>query len=99
MEIIWTRSALRRLDEIGTYIASRNPQAAGRMMETIRQSVLSLRLHPGKGRAGRVIGTHELIVQGMPYIVAYRVRASALEVLTVLHGAQQWPDEFASNKQ
>jgi toxin ParE1/3/4 len=46
------------------------------------------------GRPGRVIGTRELIVPGTPYVVAYRVRESTMEVLAVMHSAQQWPTSF-----
>jgi plasmid stabilization system protein ParE len=43
------------------------------------------------GQPGRVIGTRELIVPGIPYVVAYRVRENAVQVLAVIHSAQQWP--------
>lgn len=46
------------------------------------------------GRPGRVGGTREWVIQGTPYIMAYRVREDRLEVLRVLHTAMEWPDEF-----
>jgi toxin ParE1/3/4 len=46
------------------------------------------------GRPGRVISTRELVVSGTPYIVAYRVREGVVEILAVIHGAQQWPTSF-----
>jgi toxin ParE1/3/4 len=45
------------------------------------------------GRIGRVPGTRELIVGGTPWIIVYRVRADAVEIIRVLHGAQKWPPQ------
>jgi toxin ParE1/3/4 len=46
------------------------------------------------GRQGRVGGTRELVVQGTPYIVVYRVHDD-VEILAVVHGARKWPESFA----
>jgi toxin ParE1/3/4 len=47
------------------------------------------------GRPGRVKGTRELVIVGTPYIVAYRIKGDAVQVLRVLHGAQKWPQGFS----
>ena len=88
----WTRRARRRLDEIGAHISSDNPAAAARIVAAIAVGVQRLRDAPGRGRPGRVKGTRELVVVGTRYIVAYRVRENDIEVLTIQHGAQRWPD-------
>ncbi len=46
------------------------------------------------GRAGRVPGTRELLIPGTPYIIPYRVRAGAVEILRVFHAARRWPERF-----
>jgi toxin ParE1/3/4 len=46
------------------------------------------------GRPGRVPGTRELVVAGTPYIVAYRVTASRVDVLAIIHAARRWPQMF-----
>jgi toxin ParE1/3/4 len=46
------------------------------------------------GRRGRVAGTRELIVSDTPYIIPYRVRANAVEILRVFHAAGKWPNRF-----
>ena len=44
------------------------------------------------GRIGRVSGTRELVVEGASFIVIYRQTGSdQLQVIRVLHDAQQWP--------
>jgi toxin ParE1/3/4 len=84
----------RRLADIHERIAADNPAAAGRMVERIRAAVERLTDLPGVGRPGRVAGTRELVIAGTPYIVPYRVKQDVVEIITVLHSAQRWPDRF-----
>ncbi len=44
--------------------------------------------------AARVIGTRELVVGNLPYIIAYRVRDKDMEILRVLHTSRAWPEEL-----
>jgi toxin ParE1/3/4 len=76
------------------YIARDNPAAADRVLLKIERAVKHLSEHPAMGRPGRVHGTRELVVSGTPYVIPYRVRADALEILRVFHSARRWPDEF-----
>jgi toxin ParE1/3/4 len=68
--------------------------AARRMAERIEETVAGLSDHPELGRPGRVPQTRELIVPGTPYIVPYLVKEDVVEILTVLHAARRWPDQF-----
>ena len=90
----WTRRALKRLDEIGNYIARDNPSAATRTVGEIAGGVNTLGKQPALGRPGRLVGTRELVIAGTNYIVAYRVNNRDVEILTILHGAQQWPEQL-----
>ncbi|WP_375338337.1 type II toxin-antitoxin system RelE/ParE family toxin [Chelatococcus sambhunathii] len=45
------------------------------------------------GRRGDIEGTRELVVTGTPYIVAYRVTETRVELLFVQHGARDWPSD------
>jgi len=48
-----------------------------------------LRCFPEVGRTGRVLGTREWVVRGLPYIIVYEVMPEeTLIVLGVFHGAQ-----------
>ena len=61
---------------------------------TIREiydTVVSLRTLPQRGRIGREEGTRELVVARLPYIVVYRIKANAVEILHIYHGAQDRP--------
>lgn len=46
------------------------------------------------GRKGQIAGTRELVIAGTAYIAAYRIRAGHVEIIFVMHGARQWPDEI-----
>ena len=74
------------------YIAKDNPRAAVEMGDTLMQKAEKLDHHPALGRVGRVPNTRELVVHPN-YILIYRVVDGMVEILRVLHAAQQWPRE------
>jgi len=84
----------RRLEDIHERIAADNPAAAARTVSRIRAAVERLAASPAIGRPGRVADTRELIISGTPYIVPYRVKDEVVQIITVLHSAQRWPDQF-----
>jgi len=93
LRLRWTRLAERDLDQIAEYISQDSAAAAARVvLELIDQSETLLPKHPALGRPGRVLGTRELVVGQLPYIIAYRVRDKDLEILRVLHTSRAWPD-------
>ena len=59
----------------------------------LRKRLHILAEHPLAGRAGRVDGTRELPLAGLPYIAIYLVsdEMGTVDVLRILHGAQLWP--------
>jgi addiction module RelE/StbE family toxin len=68
--------------------------AAARVIERIVEATHRLQQFPNSGRTGQVPGTRELVVAGLPYIVAYKIRPTAIDVVRVLHGARKWPPNF-----
>jgi toxin ParE1/3/4 len=94
MRIKWLDIAVDDLADIADYIASDNPDAAKRIVSRLWSAVRSLARQPEMGRPGRVFGTRELIVNGTPFIVPYRIIKSEIHILRVLHGARNWPNEF-----
>jgi addiction module RelE/StbE family toxin len=90
----WTRRALRRLDSIGSYIAADNPDAAEKVVSRLVSATQLLVQNPALGRPGRIPGTRELVLVDIPYIIAYRVERGAIELLTVMHTSQQWPERL-----
>lgn len=90
-EVIWTRRALRRLDEIGAYIAYENPVAAAKVVGRLIAATERLADYPQSGRPGRLGNTREVVLPDFPYTIPYRVIGDRVHVITVLHAAQKWP--------
>jgi len=94
VQLRWTEPAAQDLDKIEEHIARDNsPAVAVDVVLGVIDSVeMILPSHPRAGRLGRVTGTRELVVEGAPFIVIYRlIGANQLQILRVLHDAQQWP--------
>lgn len=91
MTLVWLRRALNERDAQLDYIAQDNPLAAIEQGDRIAQQVNQLAQHPQLGRPGRKQGTRELVISRTPFIVVYRIKDERIELLRVLHGAQQWP--------
>jgi toxin ParE1/3/4 len=64
------------------------------MLDRIFSAVELLQHFPGAGRPGRITGSRELVIVPTPFLVAYRVRRSKIEILALLHGARKWPEAF-----
>jgi toxin ParE1/3/4 len=93
LRLRWTFLAEQDLDQIAEYIGQDSAAATARVvLELIDQAEALLPKHPALGRPGRVLGTRELVVGHLPYIIAYRVRDKDLEILRVLHTSRAWPD-------
>ena len=73
------------------YIAQDSPSAAERLDLLIERQIDALVDHPFLGRQGRVGDTRELVITRTPFVAVYRVTESHIDILRILHGAQQWP--------
>ncbi len=93
MQVRWTTPAAQDLEEITLYIQKDNGTAARAVAKTLFDAANSLDLLPSRGRAGRIPGTRELVVPGLPYIVVYQVTRTAIQILHIYHGARNWPAE------
>ena len=94
VRINWTEPAARALESIQDYIARDNRHAAWEVAQRIRHAFSQLEDHPQLGKAGRVRGTLELVIPGLPYIVPYRIKGKEVQILSVFHTARKWPGEF-----
>ena len=82
------------LANIHGHIAAENPAAADLLRDRALSFVVkTLVSHPASGRPGRVDGTRESVIHPS-YILVYRVYGEVVEILTVRHVAQKWPDQF-----
>jgi len=94
MKILWTQLALFDLDQAYNYISNTSPNRANDIIDRIEQSVTLLQQFPQMGRPGKIPGTKELVISQTPFILPYRITATTIEILAVIHGAQQWDDRL-----
>jgi toxin ParE1/3/4 len=91
LNLVWLPSAIANRDSQLEYIARNNVRAAIEQGDRIAKQVVQLIEHPEIGRQGRIEGTRELVVSRTPFILVYRINSDRIELIRLLHGAQQWP--------
>jgi addiction module RelE/StbE family toxin len=88
----WTGPAVEDLREIKDYIARDSRLYADAAVERIILACEDLPRFPKRGRIVPEVGDpnlRELIVQA--YRVVYRIKPKRIQILTVLHGAREFP--------
>ena len=93
--VVWSNTARDDYLAILRHIAEENPGAAERVADRIEGAAAGLSDF-ATGRAGRVIGTYEKLLPGLPYILAYELVSrpeggEMVAILHVIHGARDWP--------
>lgn len=100
MKLLWTKESLLKLQEIETYIASDNPQAAMELIDKIILSAESLTENPEKGRIIPELSIsqiRELIYKN--YRIVCLLKKSSIEILTVFEGHRLLrKEEILNNK-
>ncbi|MEG8103661.1 type II toxin-antitoxin system RelE/ParE family toxin, partial [Xanthomonas hortorum] len=86
----WTVPAAKQLAYAQDHYHALNPTAAAAMARQVLEATRTLAEQPGRGRAGRVAGTREWVVKQTPYVLVYRVRDDALQLLHVQVDAKDW---------
>lgn len=90
MRLVWRPMALTDRENIMDYITQDNREAALELDNDFEAKAEQARLEPTLYRSGRLRGTREIVVRPN-YVMVYRIESDAVEVLRVLHAAQQWP--------
>ena len=90
--VVWTSPARDDLREIRAYVARDSAQYARLVVERLLAAVERLQDYPLSGRIVPEVEQPTLreVVAGA-YRIVYRVTASEVHILTVVHGARQFP--------
>src|SRR3982751_1739070 len=91
VKLRYTTEAREHIAAIYNYIRDRSPAAAAQVVARIRVVAERLTEFPRMRHLGRVPGTHEWVVRGLPYIIVYQVDATNPDqvlVLGIFHAAQ-----------
>lgn len=94
-KVRWSRIALDEIKDQIAYIARDNP-AAGRLVSQRVRAIGDGLANFATGHPGRVPGTYEKSVGGLPYVIVYAIdrsgAAEAIVVLHVIHTARDWQE-------
>jgi toxin ParE1/3/4 len=94
-DVFWSAKSLTDLSSIVEWIAADNPRAALEAVERIEAAGEALGFM-ATGRKGRVSGTYEKPVAGLPWILAYSIETrlngrDRIVILRAIHGSRDWP--------
>lgn len=92
MKVHWTDTALRHLDAIQRYIDQDSPTYARRMVDRLTRRSQQIAAFP---LSGRMVPEYEMtqireVVEGA-YRIIYFIKPGQIDVLAVIHGAQDLP--------
>jgi toxin ParE1/3/4 len=94
--VVWSEAARRDFLDILRYVAADSPPAAEKVVDAIEKTGNDLGSF-ATGRPGRVIGTYEKPVVGLPHVIAYAIISIGgqenVSILRVIHTARNWPPE------
>jgi plasmid stabilization system protein ParE len=92
VKVEWTDAALEQLWAIHEYLAQSSPEYAQRAADRITRRTQQIRNFPLSGRAVPEFNAPQIreVIEG-PYRIIYYIKPDQIDVLAVIHGAQQTP--------
>ena len=92
MKVYWTDTAQTHLDNIHNYIARDSIQYAKRTVDRITRRSIQISDFPLSGRKVPEISIDQIreVIEG-PYRIIYYIKSDQIDVLAVIHGAENFP--------
>lgn len=89
MKVVWTEPAFNQLRSIHQYISQTSIEYADRMIDRITRRSEQIAEFPLSGRAVPEYEMKQIreVIEG-PYRIIYYIKPDQIDVLVVLHGAQ-----------
>jgi plasmid stabilization system protein ParE len=86
---VLTPSARQDINDIYDYIANDNPEAAGRVLDTLENTLFKLAKNPGIGHWREELADqrHKFFLV-YSYLIVYRHETKPLQVIRILHAAR-----------
>lgn len=90
MKVFWTETAVKQLAAIYAYIAQHSPEYASRMIDRLTRRSQQIARFPLSGRVVAEFETKQIreVIEGS-YRLVYYIKPDQIDILAVLHGAQQ----------
>ncbi len=80
------------------YIAQDDANTAYKILIRIKSTADNLLHYPEIGRIGRISGIREIVVNDLPYILAYQVTDKNIRILAVMHTSRKCPGTFNNTR-
>ena len=94
MKVNWTDAARIQLRDIHTFLSRSSPQYATKMVDRLTRRSQQIATFPRSGRVvpeASDVNIRE-IIEG-PYRIIYHLLGDEIDVIAVVHGASQWPEQ------
>jgi plasmid stabilization system protein ParE len=88
-QLRWSLASADDLEQIASYLRLHHPEFSQATQERLYTAAKTLKSFPSKGRMGRKLGTRELVLHPLPYILVYSVDAEAVNILRFVHAARE----------
>lgn len=94
MKVNWTAAARAQLRDIRGLVARSSPQYATKMVDRLTRRSQQIATFP---RSGRIVAEANdvnirEVIEG-PYRLIYHILEDEIDIIAVVHGARQWPEE------
>jgi plasmid stabilization system protein ParE len=92
MKVCWTETAVAHLSAIHAFISRDSPGYAQRVIDRLTRRSEQIALFPLSGRAVPEAGLAQIreVMEG-PYRIVYYIKPDQIDVVAIIHGAQQTP--------
>lgn len=90
----WTPLARDDLAAIDAYYWPIDPELAERLIQEIDNAARFLTGAPRAGPMIEALDAHKWRVRATRYLLIYRIRSDAIEILRVFHASQDWQAEL-----
>lgn len=91
LPIFWQKRAQKDLEQIITYVASFNPNAAMKLYELFKNAILPASEHPYMYKESSRRRGYREIIPHPNYIIYYQVTNQAIWVKNIMHVRRQLP--------
>ncbi len=93
MNVEWTDAALEQLWTIHEYLTQSSPEYAQRVVDRLTRRTQQIRTFPISGRVVPEFNKAQIreVIEGQ-YRIIYYIKPDQIDVLAVIHGAQQIPE-------
>lgn len=97
MKFRWTEEAAGDLETIANYLFERTPGRAADIFREVYQAPEALLTFPYRADRQKP-GTREFVLPTLPYVVVYQVSDNVINIVRILHVAQNWPYRNRRNR-